>query len=270
MTDPRTGGRSLRGFRRGGTGVHRTPRANSNHSATSATLHRGRGHDAPESQVRHPGVGSRTAAGGGAVALAVGGVAEERTAPRHALGTVRVVRVPALGRSKRIGRDVPASILRVRIGSVPVGAPLPDVAGRVVQTEAVRGKRPLEARAEIPVSQVVRSGNTPCQMLARRSPSPGGASPHTNRLRERPPRVAYSDSGDGGDNLIPGRRPGRRSGGLSQCALARFRPLCSLLPQARLRIQLLPRASDRSRIALESGSWAPYRGLGHGRSDRFS
>ena len=79
-------------------------------------------------------------------------------------------------------------------GSEPVRAPLPDVAGAVVDAEAVRRVGVTGAVPSQPSSSVLWVGKVPCQMLQRCSPPGVSSSPHGKRRCSSPPRAAYSHS----------------------------------------------------------------------------
>src|SRR5208337_4808579 len=56
----------------------------------------------------------------------------------NALGRVRIAWIITLSRSTRVATNIFASSLNVAISPIPVAAPLPDVAGHVVQAVAIR------------------------------------------------------------------------------------------------------------------------------------
>ena len=92
--------------------------------------------------MRHAGVRAAAVPGAGPVARAVAVVAQERAAALHALRRERPARVvgSAPGPVGLTTTPWPAR-WRYRSRSVPVGAPLPDVAGHVVQAVAVGRER---------------------------------------------------------------------------------------------------------------------------------
>ena len=83
------------------------------------------------------GIGRRSSTRAGTITLAVGGVAKEGTSFDHALGRVRIAWIITLSRSTWVATNVFASGLNVSVYPIPVAAPLPDVAGHVVQAVAI-------------------------------------------------------------------------------------------------------------------------------------
>src|SRR5215475_10002549 len=94
-------------------------------------------HRQAEPDVRRPGIGRRPAPCARTVALAVGRVAEERAALDHPPLLVRVAGIEAAGRAGRIVTDAVARALGEGVGTVPVGGPLPHVAGHIVEPSAL-------------------------------------------------------------------------------------------------------------------------------------
>src|SRR4029077_4968739 len=88
---------------------------------------------APKTRVGRTGIGRRSSARAGTITLTIGGVAKEGTSFDHALGRVRIAWIITLSRAPRVAKNVFASGLDVSVSPIPVAAPLPDVAGHVVQ-----------------------------------------------------------------------------------------------------------------------------------------
>src|SRR5262245_29615779 len=93
---------------------------------------------APEADVRHAGVRRTPVAGAGPVARAVAVVAQERAALLDPQRGVGLAGVETLLRAGGVDNDSLAGPLAVQVHLVPVTAPLPDVAGHVVEAVAVR------------------------------------------------------------------------------------------------------------------------------------
>src|SRR3546814_2983688 len=93
--------------------------------------------------MRHGTVGIRTTPRTGAVRQAIAFVTEKRTASYDALwridGDTRIKRIERLFRTSRVADGLfgPRLLAEV-IGAIPIGHPLPGIAGHVVKTIAVR------------------------------------------------------------------------------------------------------------------------------------
>src|SRR5262245_29515398 len=86
------------------------------------------GAHAAEADVAHAGVRRQAAARARPVARAVALVAQERTALGDALGLPRIVRAQALRRPLGVAARRLLRHQLVRVGAIPVRAPVPDVA----------------------------------------------------------------------------------------------------------------------------------------------
>src|SRR5262249_20321018 len=62
-----------------------------------------------------------------------------------------LLRIETLLRAGRVDDDTPTRAAGIRIGEIPVGAPLPDIAGHVVQTVAISRERFDWRRARVAV-----------------------------------------------------------------------------------------------------------------------
>src|SRR5688500_16308363 len=99
--------------------------------------------DASEADVAHPGVDHLRPASAGAIAHAVAAGTEVGAALDHLAGHSELRLPPVVagvdGAASRITRNAAGSVdfARMAIG-VPVGGPIPDIAGHVVQPVAVR------------------------------------------------------------------------------------------------------------------------------------
>src|SRR5262249_30713166 len=114
------------------------------------------------------GVGRAAVPGAGPVAPAVRGMAQEGTALLAAQRRVGLPRVEALLGALRVDDHPPAGSLPIKVGLVPVVAPLPDVAGHVVQAVAV-GREGLHRRgALVTVPGGVLPGELPLPAVALR------------------------------------------------------------------------------------------------------
>src|SRR5262249_14322571 len=95
---------------------------------------------APEADVGHAGVGAASVPGARAVARTIAVVAQERAAFLDTLRHERPGRVDGPVRPGRVDCE-PAGARAIQIALVPVRAPLPDVAGHVVEAVTVRRER---------------------------------------------------------------------------------------------------------------------------------
>ena len=120
-----------------------------------------------EADVGHAGVGSASNAGAGAVVETVSGAAEEGAAALDALGWM----LPRLETERRPGGvdgRASAGALGVGGGTIPVGAPLPDVAGHVVKAIAVGRERFHRRSAGVAVAEGVLVGEASLEIVALR------------------------------------------------------------------------------------------------------
>jgi hypothetical protein len=92
---------------------------------------------APKARMGRTGIGRRSSASAGTITLTIGGVAKEGTSFDHALGRVRIAWIITLSRATWVATNVFACGLNVSVYPIPVAAPLPDVAGHVVQAVAI-------------------------------------------------------------------------------------------------------------------------------------
>src|SRR5262245_31452679 len=83
------------------------------------------------------GIGRCSSPRARAVTLAVGRVAKEGTPFDHALKGIRIARIITLRWTGGVATDVLACGLNLGVDPVPIAAPLPDVAGHVVQAVAI-------------------------------------------------------------------------------------------------------------------------------------
>ena len=98
-----------------------------------------------------------------------------------------------------------ALALRPEPRHVPVGRPLPYVAGNVDQTVAVGGNAPTGDVPSKPSSFRFCQGNSPCQKFAINLPSTRRSVPHAYSAPSRPPRAANSHSASVG-SVLPAQR----------------------------------------------------------------
>ena len=140
------------------------------------------------------------------VALAVVRRAQERAALHHLAGDRRACGVEAAGRGGPCGRRPRSTRLRLAVVLVPVGRPLPDVAGHVEQAVAVRAgtSRPGAVPSK-PSRRRFSLGNSPCHVLATWRPPGASSSPQANSAPSRPPRAARSHSASVG-SALPAQR----------------------------------------------------------------
>src|SRR5262249_40650965 len=92
---------------------------------------------ATEADVGHAGVRARAVPGAGPVARAITVVAQKRSAFLHSSGLERGQGVLGLGGADGFDDNALVRPPTVQVTVVPIGAPLPDVPGHVVETVAV-------------------------------------------------------------------------------------------------------------------------------------
>jgi hypothetical protein len=115
-----------------------------------------RSDQAPEANVIGSRIVAAPHAGGNPIAGAVAGMTKKRSSTDDALERRGLVRIKTLRGACRIPRDASGGVGCVGVGSVPIGTPLPDVAGHIVEAISVG----LECANRTGLSKVVG-----CQVL---------------------------------------------------------------------------------------------------------
>src|SRR5262249_49974285 len=179
---------------------------------------------APEADVGHAGVGAASVPGARAVARTIAVVAQERAAFLDTLRHERPGRVDGPVRPGRVDCE-PAGARAIQIALVPVRAPLPDVAGHVVEAVTVRRERLDRGGALVAVLDRVAVGKLALPdvalrpRLGERLGAPGVTlffpAPPGGGLPFRPGRPAPGGPPSGAGGLRPTRR-GRRDDRLSR------------------------------------------------------
>src|SRR5262245_38579414 len=124
-----------------------------------------RSHDTTETDVRSATVRRTTHAGARAVVKAETDATEERTAAVHALRRPHSW-VKAFSRPRGVDIHNASGSAGIRVGQVPVSGPLPDVAGHVIQAEAI-GREGFDRRgAGIAVFACVLVGKMTLEVVA--------------------------------------------------------------------------------------------------------
>src|SRR3954468_4291175 len=118
----------------------RTPSALAVSSEPNCALFRR--HHQPEAEIRRAAVHLRFAATSHQVARAILSAAEKRSAPSDALSRARLVRIETgLGSTRAVRGDAGISKRAVVLRTIPVRAPLPDVAAYVMKTVGIGRER---------------------------------------------------------------------------------------------------------------------------------
>src|SRR5262245_43187097 len=108
--------------------------------------------------MRHAGVGAVAVTGTRAIARAIAVVAEERAATMGPQPLEWPRRVGAVLGSCRIDDESETGPLSIELAPIPVGAPLPDIAGHVIKPVAVGWERPDGSRPDEAVTGRVEAG----------------------------------------------------------------------------------------------------------------